>query len=235
MPVVAAIIGGSVIAGAATVISGRQASRASERATSAAIDKEWEMYQQSREDYAPWREAGTEALTSLQQLVAAGPGEFKPEETPGYKFGFEELVSPYLSAQSARGKRLSGETLKGLTEYGVGYAEKAYDNFLNRYYAKMNPLLSLAGLGQTAAGGTAQSALDIGKSIGTLQGQNALTQGNIASGTTAVMGGIGQNALKSYMDYITMKPHRKPIIDEIARKMGATTSAPYTGPMAGMY
>ncbi len=51
-------------------------------------------------------------------LLGAGPGEFVPEEQPGYEFGFEEFIrDPYMKVQSAKGKRLSGETLKELTGY----------------------------------------------------------------------------------------------------------------------
>jgi len=36
--------------------------------------------------------------------------------------------------------------MKGLTKYASDYAETSYDNFLNRYYQKLNPYLSTAGM-----------------------------------------------------------------------------------------
>ena len=239
-PVTGFLVGGSVLGAGATVYGASRASRATTEAarigaegTQAAIDKEWEMYQQSREDFAPWREVGVNALEQLQRLtgdttvldeLARGPGEFRPEETPGYEFGFERLIrDPYLRAQTARGKRSSGETLTGLTEYAMGYGETAYQSFLDRYYQKMtgalqlrgarlNPLQSLAGLGQSTAGGMATVASQTGSNIAgltaagaNLQGQNVLTQGNIATGMSAGIAGVGQNALRNYMDYLMLQ------------------------------
>lgn len=219
-PIAGAIIAGSLIGGGATVLGGRSAGRAATRAaelqaqaTREAIEKEWQMFQQAREDYAPWREAGERALTTLEQLTAAGPGEFKPEETPGYTFGFENLIrNPYLRAQSARGKRLSGETLKGFAEYATNYAETGYQAFLDRYHQKLNPYLKLAGMGEIAVGGQAQAALGTGTNIANLtmaggqtQAQNFLTQGNIATGMSAGIAGVGQNALGNYMDYLMLQ------------------------------
>ena len=235
-----AIIAGSAIAGGATIYGASRASKAakeaatvSARATQAAIDKEWEMYQQSRADYAPWRVAGERALSTMEQLVAAGPGEFKPEETPGYRFGYEELLArPYLQGQAAKGKRLSGETLKGLTERAMSYGETAYDNFLSRYYAKLNPYANLAGMGGTAAGGMAQGALGTGTNIANLtmrggetQGQNILAQGSAATGMAAGLAGVGQNALSNYTNYMIFKP----FMDEMAKKLGVTKITPGVG------
>jgi len=125
------------------------------------------MYQQTRADQLPWLQAGTRALGTLQKDVAAGPGEFIPEEQPGYKFGYQEFVEkPYLSAQSAKGKRLSGETYKGLARYSQDYANTQYDNFLQRYYARLAPQQSLASVGQTTATNLGSSAQQSGSVLG---------------------------------------------------------------------
>jgi hypothetical protein len=162
----------------------KKAAAAQTASTNAAIETEWNMYQQARDDYAPWREAGGRALTSAEKLIKEGPGEFVPEEQPGYEFGYKNFIeNPYLSAQSAKGKRLSGETVKGLTKYAQDYASTSYDNFLARYYQKLNPLLSLSGSGQVSAGASGQAAQQTGgvvanlqQNIGQIAGQNALNQ-----------------------------------------------------------
>lgn len=201
----------------------REAGKASDRgadaqiaATQSAIDLEWYMYNQSREDFAPWREAGERALASAEEQINAGPGEFKPEEQPGYEFGYKNFVEkPYLSAQAAKGKRLSGETMKGLIGYAQDYASTSYDNFLNRYYQRLNPLLSLAGAGQTAATSSANAAMATGQSVGGLQqnigqiqSQNALNQAALQAQSFnsfspytigGKVGGIAGNAIGGLM------------------------------------
>lgn len=162
----------------------KKAAAAQTASANAAIETEWRMYQQAREDYAPWREAGGRALTSAEKLITQGPGKFDPKTEPGYEFGYKNFIeSPYLSSQSAKGKRLSGETIKGLTKYAEDYASTSYDNFLARYYQKLNPLLSLSGAGQVSAGQSGAAAQQTGnqvaglqQNIGQISGQNALNQ-----------------------------------------------------------
>jgi len=208
-----ALIGGGIGAAAGSIYSGSKAAGAAKDAAqlqAESADKaaqiQWQMYQQTRADQMPWLQAGKRALGTLEKDVAAGPGEFVPEEQPGYQFGYKEFVEkPYLSAQSAKGKRLSGETYKGLTRYAQDYANTAYDNFLQRYYARLAPTQSLAGVGQTTAtnlGSAAQqyssAAGDIAMSKGQAQAEglinaaNAKTQGyqNILN-TAGTIGRIG--------------------------------------------
>lgn len=215
---VAVAIGGSALIGAGTAIyASKKSSEASEEAASAqtqaqreAMNTEWEMFQQMRGDYAPWRAAGERALGTLEQMMRTGPGEFVPKEQPGYQFGFKNFIEqPYLSSQSAKGKRLSGETVKGLTKFAGDYAETAYDNFLNRYYQRLRPFQTMAGIGQTAlgqetaAGGQFTNAISgMQQNIGTIQGQNFMNQGNIASGTGAAIGGIAQGSGQNFMNYM---------------------------------
>ena len=221
-----AILISTVLGAGATVYAGSKAAAAQEKGASEAINTQWKMFQQQREDYAPWREAGERALGTIEEQIAAGPGEFDPTETPGYEFGFKSFIEqPYLSAQGAKGKRLSGETVKGLTRYAQDYAETSYDNFLRRYYQKMQPLQSMAGVGITAAGGQAEAAGTAGANIAQLQYQNALAQGGIQTGMAAGVTGVAQNAMQNYMNY------------QIMQKMGVTgdgggSSVPSTSPWA---
>jgi hypothetical protein len=185
-------IGGSALAGATigagagalvggTLKSGKEGAKAAEegaalQAQSAdqAAQIQWDMYQQTRADQMPWLQAGKRALGTLEKDIAAGPGEFRPEEQPGYKFGFQEFVEkPYMAAQSAKGKRLSGETYKGLTRYAQDYANTAYDNFLQRYYQRLQPQQSMAGVGQT----TAAQLGAAGRQTGVATGEIAMAKG----------------------------------------------------------
>lgn len=132
--------------------------------------------QRAREDVAPWREAGVTALDEIGRMLKAGPGEFT--ESPGYQFRLGEGVKALDRSAASRGNVLSGAQQKGVTRFGQDYATNEYDNFLRRYYEKMNPHFTLAGYGSGAAGTSAGNAM----TTGTTGASNLLTGTNAAYG-----------------------------------------------------
>jgi hypothetical protein len=123
---------------------------------------------------------------SLISLIKEGPGKF--EESPGYQFRLSEGEKAIERAASARGKRLSGQTLKELARYSQEYATSEYDKFLARYYAKLNPLQSLAQIGQTTALAQAQLGQQTASNVaghqlagGQARASGYINQGNIWS------------------------------------------------------
>lgn len=194
----------------ASALVGSEAARKAASMGAESADKatqaQLQMYYQSRTDLAPWREAGGKALAELEKNVMAGPGEFVPSEQPGYKFGYEELVeNPLLRGASAAGKVRSGEVLKSLSDRAQDYASLSYDSWLNRWLTKMQPLQSLAGVGQTSASTTAQLGTQTGQGVaqstlaggqaqaaGAINQANALT-GGIRAGTSTLMDALIMN------------------------------------------
>jgi len=187
----AGAVAGSLYSGSKAAGAAKDAAQLQAESADQAAQIQWQMYQQTRADQLPWLQAGTRALGTLEKQVAAGPGKFNPETEPGYRFGYKEFVEkPYLSAQSAKGKRLSGETYKGLTRYAQDYANTAYDNFLQRYYARLAPVQSLAGVGQTTAtnlGSAAQQYSSAAGDIAMSRGQ-ALAEGQINAANARTQG-----------------------------------------------
>lgn len=193
-PITATIAGGTIIG--STVLGMDAADDAADAQAAAAKDAaagQWKMYDQSREDLAPWREAGANALTTLVSKVNAGPGDYT--KSPGYDFRLDEGNKNILARASAQGRYNSGATDKALLEYGQDYATNDYDNFLNRYYQSLTPLQSLAGVGQTTASNMASLNTQTGSNVG-----NYLTNAGEARASgyinkaNAVTGGIN-NAL----------------------------------------
>jgi hypothetical protein len=101
------------------------------------------------------------------------------------------------NSAAARGGLLSGNTMRGITRYGQGLASDEYTNAFNRYQAeraaRLNPLQSLAGMGQTNAANLANQAGTYGQAMA----QNAAAMGNIrASGymntANALTNALGQ-------------------------------------------
>jgi len=163
MSVISGIVGGE----AAKTAANTQSDSANE-----AIRAQLEMYYKGREDTAPWREAGTNALNKLVSKVNMGPGKF--EESPGYQFRMDEGQKALERSAAARGNLFSGATGKALTRYGQDYATGEYQNFLANYYNSLTPYQSLAGVGQTTA---SQNALT-GNQVAGQIGQNMMASGN---------------------------------------------------------
>ena len=205
------IVGGALgIGGSLLQSSGSsKAANAASASANAATQAQLQMYQQTREDLAPWRSAGTNALNTYQNMLAQGPGQFNPQTEPGYQFGYQQFVeNPTLRTAAATGLSQSGRTLKSLSRYASDYASTKYDDFLNRWYQKLQPYQNLSLQGQNAASQTAQASLGTGQAIanntlaaGQAQASNYLNQGNIFG---SALSQTGQNVLNSsYLNTIT--------------------------------
>lgn len=161
--------------GLGTALIGANASKNAANTAAAASDRSAEtqlaMFQQNREDLAPYRAAGTQGLAQFQQSI--GPSF---QQSPGYQFAFGEGQRAIDQNASARGLLNSGARLKELTRYGQGMANQEYGNYQNR-------LAALSGIGQTATGQTAQLGAQTAQGVG-----NAYQQ----AGQAQAAGGIGQ-------------------------------------------
>lgn len=163
---------GSVLGGIGSIVGGvlgAQGAKAQANAANAATDVQRYMYDQTREDYAPYREVGTSAL---QRLASEANRPF--DQTPGYQFRFNEGLRAVNQDASARGLLNSGARLRALTQYGQGMAEQGYGDYANR-------LAALAGVGQTATGQTAQA----GQAAANGMANAAMAAGNAKAGGSA--------------------------------------------------
>ena len=201
--VAAAVVAGSI--GGALISSSASKSAAGTQA--AAADKagalSYQQYLQTREDQAPWRAAGTSALSSLTGGLQAG-GEFTKSFTmgdyqadPGYQFRLDQGEKGINNAAAARGSRYSGATLKALARFNSDQASqeygKAYDRYNNDVSTRFNRLASVAGVGQTATNQTSAA----GQAYATQAGDAIQSAGTArASGyvgtANAVNGAVGQ-------------------------------------------
>ena len=207
---------------AASLASGYMGSRAASRAadvqaqaTQSAQDAQERMFNKQIELQEPFRQAGIGALNKLIPLsdyTKFGMDQF--QQDPGYAFRLSEGMKALDRTAAARGGLLSGATLKGAQRYGQDLGSQEYMNAFNRYQternAQLNPLQSLAGVGQTATGAltnaygaygaqTGQNLQDVAsaRASGYLGGQNALSS---ALGQAGQMYQYGQrtNALADF-------------------------------------
>lgn len=235
--VAAAVIGSAVVGAGASYASGRAQSKAAKKAAQSQerisdenLLLQRELTEQQREDFAPWRDVGEQALDQLWQGVQAGeflPEKFAPsqidlEQDPGYKFRMDQGVEALDKSAAARGRLLSGAQQKALTQYGQDVGSQEYANAYARYadqYAKesdrrarkFNILSSISGQGQSSAarqaGATSQLAQTSGNilsNLGAAQAQSAYAQGQARAGAYQGMAQSANQAAQNWMLYKTL-------------------------------
>lgn len=160
------------------------------------------MFERQVELQEPWRQAGINALTKLQAASEYTPfGMQQFQADPGYAFRMSEGMKALERSAAARGGLMSGATGKALQRYGQDLGSQEYMNAFNRYQAErqaqLNPLQSLAGVGQTAANTLTGAAGQMGQNIaGGLQSAAAARASGYVGGSNALTGGLGQ-----YLNY----------------------------------
>jgi hypothetical protein len=178
--------------------SAKSAANTQAQATQAAQDAQERMFNKQVELQEPFRQAGITALNKLIPLsdyTKFGMDQFKQD--PGYAFRLSEGMKALDRTAAARGGLLSGATLKGAQRYGEDLASQEYTNAFNRYQternAQLNPLQSLAGVGQTATGMLTNAAQQFGAQTGqNLQDIGTARASGYLGGSNALSSALGQ-------------------------------------------
>lgn len=165
------------------------AARIGASSSAAATAAQERMFNKQLELQEPWRKAGEGALNKLVPLTdykKFDMGQFTQD--PGYAFRLSEGQKALDRSAAARGGLISGSALKAATRYGQDMGSQEYTNAFNRYQteraAQLQPLQSLAGVGQTAANTLGNAAGAYGTNVGNI----AMTGGANAA-NAALMGG----------------------------------------------
>lgn len=196
--IAAAIVGGSAIVGG--VLQSNAAGRAASKqaaSTDRATDEQARQYDQTREDYAPYREAGKKALGQYETEINAPVTSADVMSDPGYQFGLSQGQLGLDRKAAAAGGRVSGAALKSAAEYANNYATTGYNAAYQRRQDRLNRLASLANIGQTATGGSAAAGAAKSNAISNLlssQGDASaaasMAQGNIWGNTVNQLGAV---------------------------------------------
>lgn len=196
---------GSILGGGAA----RDAAAAQEAAARESAQAQLQMYNQTREDQAPWRAAGADALKQLQDpgfQKTFSMSDFAAD--PGYQYRMSEAQKALSHNAAANGSMFGGNFAKALNQNVQDQASQEYQNAYNRFNndqsTRFNRLSSIAGLGQTANGQVQQAGQSAANglssaygSIGNAQAAGAIGQAN------ATTNGIGQG-LNTWMNYQMM-------------------------------
>jgi hypothetical protein len=183
---------------AAGMYSANRASKTQAQSAQQGIDAQERMFERQNELQEPFRQAGEEALNKLIPLSSNytpfGMNQFQAD--PGYAFRLSEGMKALDRTAAQRGGLLSGSTLKAAQRYGQDLASQEYMNAFNRYLternAQLNPLQSLAGLGQTSTNALTGGAGQMGQNYATGYGNigQARASGYIG-GTNALTSALG--------------------------------------------
>jgi hypothetical protein len=209
----AAVLGSAVIGGAVSMRGASKAAKAQRRAAESAAAQQQKMFDKQAEFQAPFREGGLTAQAELMKLLGLGGDTTAPgygsmtkqfgmdqfQQDPGYAFRQAEGMKALERSAAARGNLLSGSTLKGVQRFGQDLASQEYQNAFNRYQveraARLNPLQSLMGSGQSAANVMTGAAGNLGQN---------LAGAEMAAGQARASGYVGQaNALNQALGGIT--------------------------------
>jgi hypothetical protein len=207
---VAVAIGTAAVVGAgASIIGGDKAASATEHAADTANATSLQMYNQTRSDQAPYRAAGSTALSSLMgaygltpQSATDGTGSGASSgngsayggffQSPGYQFEMQQGLKGINQGQAAKGLFGSGATQKADMGYASGLAAQNFGQYTGG-------LTNIASMGEGATQATGQA----GQTTANVIAGNTMTAGNAAANAYAntassVNSGIN-NVMSAYL------------------------------------
>ncbi len=222
-------VGGSIVGGVLGSSASKKAAAAQERLAREGLALQERMFNRQIDLQEPFRQGGMTAQNQILQLLgiggdatAADYGSMaKPfginqfEQDPGYAFRQSEGMKALERSAAARGGLLSGSTMKGIQRFGQDLASQEYQNAFNRYQveraARLNPLQSLMGSGQSsantltgAAGQYGQAGANTLSNIGDVRASGYVGSANAL---TSALSGIGNYfADKDTLSAITKMP-----------------------------
>lgn len=201
----------SLAGGAMASSAAKKAAKTQEQAAKDATAAQQRMFEEQKALQEPFRQGGLTAQQEIMQLLGIGGdktaagygslgkafGQTDFEQDPGYAFRQSEGMKALERSAAARGNLLSGSTLKGVQRFGQDLASQEYQNAFNRYQversAKLNPLQSLMGSGQSAANVVTGAAGQMGQNEASniYNAGQARASGYIGS-TNALTNALGQ-------------------------------------------
>ena len=145
--VAVSIVGSAVVSGVVSSNASKSAANAQQQAAQQSTDAQLQMYNQTRQDQAPWRAAGEGALNRLNAFSTGDRSSFYT--SPNYDFTRSEGQRGIQQTAAARGGLRSGNALKALSEYNQNLASGQVNNWWGQQ-------AGLAGVGQSATNATDQ-------------------------------------------------------------------------------
>ncbi len=193
-----AIFGSAIIGGYAAKKGADTQAGAMDRAS----DLEYKQYQENVQRQKPFYDVGVNALPELVKASKYTPFTMQQfQQDPGYAFRLKEGQQALDRSAAARGGLISGGALKAAQRYGQEMGSQEYTNAFNRYQAertaRLNPLQSLTGMGQTTAQQIGQQGQQMASNVGSNIGSAAAARASGYVGTANALTG----GLNTYLNY----------------------------------
>jgi hypothetical protein len=211
-----AVAGATLVTGYMGAQAAKGAAQTQADAAGAAAAQERAMYEQSREDLAPYREQGYTALKDIEKMKPFLTAQFGPDQFSQYldpSMAFRQKIGTQATERMANvgGGAISGNTLRALTDYGQNLASTEYGSAFNRFQTERgniyNTLANIAGMGQ----GAVNTGVRAGESFAA--GQTGLMTGSAAAqaagtvGAANAYGGAASNlGNMAYLNSLIRKP-----------------------------
>lgn len=209
MAFIALSIGAGVAGLGGAYLQSQAAGNAADKQAAAsqyANDLQYKMYQQNRSDQEPWRKAGMNALSGMQDRDFSRDftmADYRAD--PGYAFRLAEGQKALERSAAAKGSLMSGGFMKGLDAYSQGQASQEYGNAYNRFNSdrdrRFGRLSTLAGYGSNANSQNAQGAMNYANQVGNNSMNNANAQGAAGIAQANVWGGALNNGMNNAQSY----------------------------------
>ena len=227
-----AVAGATLVTGYMGAQAAKSAAQSQADAAGAAAAQERAMYEQSREDLAPYREQGYTALKDIEKMKPFLTAQFGPDQFSQYldpSMAFRQKIGTQATERMANvgGGAISGNTLRALTDYGQNLASTEYGNAFNRFQTERgniyNTLANIAGMGQGAVNTGVNAGQNFAASQTGLITGSAAAQAAGTVGAANAYGGAASNL--GNMAYINSLINR-PVAQQPA-PTGSTTGQIY--------
>jgi len=193
-----AIAGASVVGAVAQSSAASKAAKAQTQASQLAAQTQKDFYGQSKEVLNPYIQGGTQAYSTLNNLLGVGGNSETMQSTleslPGYQFSLGQGLKATQGGYAARGLGSSGGALKGAANYATGLANNQYGNYVGQ-------LQNSATTGANAASALAGYGTQTGQGVA----GNQVGAGNAQAGAAVATGNAIANAGNSIGQYYTLK------------------------------
>jgi hypothetical protein len=214
-----AVAGATLVTGYMGAQAAKGAAQTQSDAASRAMAQEYEMYQQGREDLAPYRESGYTALKDIEKMKPFLTAQFGPEQFGQYldpSMAFRQKIGTQATERLANvgGGAISGNTMRALTDYGQNLASTEYGGAFNRFQTERgniyNTLANIAGMGQGAVNtGVRAGESFAGSQTGLITGQAAAQAAGTVGAANAYGGAATNLGNMAYLNSLIRKPPEK--------------------------
>jgi hypothetical protein len=207
--------GAGLLGAKMTSDAARGAARTQADAAGQAMAQERAMYEQSREDLAPYRESGYTALKDIEQMKPFLTSQFGPDQFAQYldpSMAFRQRIGTQATERMANvgGGAISGNTLRALTDYGQNLASTEYGNAFGRFQTERsniyNTLANIAGMGQGAVNTGVNAGQNFaGQMTGLTTGSAAAQAAGTVGAANAYSGAVGNVGNMAFLSSL-MRP-----------------------------